>query len=88
MPIQPEDQLFPERQNKAPKFSHRQSSKDCIENGNTLNVYKAIEEHGIFHQSKENSGLRNSFAAVKASPEQTHDMLGVGIQRSVRSDSQ
>ena len=55
-------QLFPERELRTLKFSHAPTS-----------MVAAISNHGLFHNTEENSGFWNFLESQKGSAEQAHD---------------
>ena len=65
-------QLFPEREKHPKKFSHSPTRQD---KKTTLNIDRMITAHGLFYKETENNGLWNVFKGVKATNEQTHDLL-------------
>ena len=68
-------QLFPERAQRANRFSHGPSSQDRKSAVNTECMLAAIANHGLFHDKIENNGLWNIFKSLQANNEQAHELL-------------
>ena len=70
-----QEQLFPERIEHVPQFSHRPTSQDRKSGLNIERMRAAISKHGLFHDKEENAGLWNFLKQLQATSDQTHDLL-------------
>ena len=70
-----QEQLFPERIEHVPQFSHRPTSQDRKSGLSIERMRAAISKHGLFHDKEENAGLWNFLKQLQATSDQTHDLL-------------